>query len=35
LLFDLNVTITSFGQDTSGEIYLVSDNGDILRLGRQ
>jgi glucose/arabinose dehydrogenase len=35
LLFDLNVTITSFGQDTSGEIYLVSDNGDILRLAPQ
>lgn len=35
LLFDLNVTITSFGQDTSGEVYLVSDNGDILRLSRQ
>jgi glucose/arabinose dehydrogenase len=35
LLFDLDVTITSFGQDTSGEIYLVSDNGQVLRLAHQ
>jgi glucose/arabinose dehydrogenase len=35
LLFDLDVTITSFGQDSSGEIYLVSDSGDILRLVQQ
>lgn len=35
LLFDLDVTITSFGQDSSGEIYLVSDGGDILRLVQQ
>jgi glucose/arabinose dehydrogenase len=34
-LFDLDVTITSFGQDALGEVYLVSDNGDILRLGPQ
>ncbi|RPI95615.1 MAG: glucose dehydrogenase [Chloroflexi bacterium] len=33
LLFDLDVTITSFGQDAAGEIYLVSGSGDILRLG--
>jgi glucose/arabinose dehydrogenase len=32
LLFDMQVTITSFGQDDSGEIYLVSDNGGIYRL---
>jgi glucose/arabinose dehydrogenase len=32
LLFDMDVTITSFGQDESGEIYLVSDNGGIYRL---
>ena len=32
LLYDLDVTITSFGQDDSGEIYLVSDNGGIFRL---
>jgi len=35
LLFDMDVTITSFGQDTSGELYLVSDNGGILRFARQ
>ena len=34
-LFDLDVNITSFGQDTSGEIYLVSDNGGIFRLVHQ
>ena len=32
LLFDADVTITSFGQDKSGEIYLVSDNGGVYRL---
>lgn len=32
LLFDLDVTITSFGQDNAGEIYLVSDSGGIFRL---
>jgi glucose/arabinose dehydrogenase len=32
LLFDVEVTITSFGQDEAGEIYLVSDNGGIFRL---
>ena len=32
-LYDLDFTITSFGQDTSGEIYLLSDNGSIFRLG--
>jgi glucose/arabinose dehydrogenase len=35
LLFDLDVTITSFGQDEAGEVYLVSDNGGIYRLGPQ
>jgi glucose/arabinose dehydrogenase len=34
LLFDVDVTITSFGQDENGEVYLVSDNGGIYRLGR-
>ena len=34
-LFDVDVTITSFGQDDAGEIYLVSDNGGIYRLVRQ
>jgi glucose/arabinose dehydrogenase len=32
LLFDVDVTITSFGQDEAGEIYLISDNGGIFRL---
>ena len=31
-LFDVNFTITSFGQDESGEIYALSDNGNIYRL---
>ena len=35
LLFDVDVTITSFGQDENGEIYLVSDNGGIFRLVSQ
>jgi hypothetical protein len=35
LLFDVDVTITSFGQDASGELYLVSDGGDIFRLAQQ
>lgn len=35
LLFDLDVTITSFGQDESGELYLTSDNGGVFRLVRQ
>jgi glucose/arabinose dehydrogenase len=35
LLFDMEVTITSFGQDESGELYLASDNGGIYRLVRQ
>ncbi|HET9914660.1 MAG TPA: PQQ-dependent sugar dehydrogenase [Anaerolineales bacterium] len=35
LLFDLSFTITSFGQDGSGELYLVSDSGEILRLSHQ
>ena len=32
LLFDVDVTITSFGQDDAGEVYLISDNGGIFRL---
>ena len=35
LLFDVDVTITSFGQDENGEVYLVSDNGGIFRLAAQ
>jgi len=31
LLFDVDFTITSFGQDQSGELYLVSDNGGIYK----
>jgi glucose/arabinose dehydrogenase len=31
-LFDVDYTITSFGQDQSGEIYLVSDGGGIYKL---
>lgn len=34
-LFDVDVTITSFGQDENGEIYLISDNGGIFRLVSQ
>jgi glucose/arabinose dehydrogenase len=32
LLFDMDFTITSFGQDEAGEVYLISDNGGIYRL---
>lgn len=35
LLFDTDVTITSFGQDQSGELYLISDNGRVYRLVSQ
>jgi glucose/arabinose dehydrogenase len=31
-LFDVDYTITSFGQDQSGEIYLVSDSGGVYKL---
>ena len=31
-LFDLDINITSFGQDESGEIYLVGDGGGVYRL---
>ena len=34
-LFDLDVTVTSFGQDASGELYLLSDNGGVFRLVHQ
>jgi glucose/arabinose dehydrogenase len=34
-LFDLDVTITSFGQDASGELYLLSDNGGVFRFVHQ
>jgi glucose/arabinose dehydrogenase len=31
-LFDVDFTITSFGQDAAGEVYLVSDGGGIYKL---
>ena len=34
-LFTLDVPITSFGQDSSGELYLLSDSGAVLRLVHQ
>jgi len=34
LLFDTDVNITSFGEDESGEIYIVGDSGEIYRLER-
>lgn len=34
LLFDTDVNITSFGQDESGEVYIVADGGGIYRLVR-
>ena len=34
-LFDVDVTITSFGQDDAGEIYLLSDDGSIYRLSHK
>jgi hypothetical protein len=34
-LFDLDVTITSFGQDSSGELYILSDSGGVFRLVHQ
>jgi len=33
VMFETGVTITTFGQDESGEIYFASDNGTIYRLG--
>jgi len=34
-LFDLDVTVTSFGQDDAGEIYLLSDVGNVYRLSQK
>jgi glucose/arabinose dehydrogenase len=34
-LFDVDYTITSFGQDENGEIYLVSDSGGVYRLSQK
>ena len=35
VMFDTGVTITSFGQDESGEIYLASDNGNVYHLTKK
>jgi glucose/arabinose dehydrogenase len=35
LMFETGVTITTFGQDESGEIYLASDTGDIYLLTKK
>jgi len=35
LLFEARVQITSFGQDESGEVYLLSDGGDVYKLVRK
>jgi glucose/arabinose dehydrogenase len=32
LLFDLDVTIASFGEDEAGELYLASDSGQVYKL---
>lgn len=34
LLFQVNARITSFGQDEAGELYIIDDGGEILRLTR-
>jgi glucose/arabinose dehydrogenase len=35
VMFETGVTITSFGQDESGEIYLASDNGNVYHLTKK
>jgi hypothetical protein len=35
VLFEAGVTITSFGEDETGELYLASDNGGIYILARK
>jgi len=35
LLFETNARITSFGQDKAGEIYLLSDTGEVYKLIRK
>lgn len=35
LLFDTDVRITSFGQDESGEVYLLNDGGGVYKLVRR
>jgi glucose/arabinose dehydrogenase len=34
-LFDVDFTITSFGQDEKGEVYAVSDSGSVYRLSQK
>ena len=34
-LFEAGVTITSFGQDDAGEVYLLSDAGDVYKLAKK
>jgi len=35
LLFDVDANITSFGQDESGELYLLDDGGGVFRFARR
>jgi glucose/arabinose dehydrogenase len=35
LLFDVDFTITTFGQDASGELYMLSDSGGVYRLTKK
>lgn len=35
LMFEANIRITSFGQDESGEVYLLGDGGEVLKLVRK
>jgi hypothetical protein len=35
LMFETNVRITSFGQDESGEVYLLADTGEVYQLIRK
>jgi glucose/arabinose dehydrogenase len=35
LLFDVDFTITTFGQDASGELYMLSDSGGVYRLAKK
>lgn len=35
VLFGTHVTITSFGQDEAGEVYFLSDSGDVYKLAKK
>lgn len=35
VLFETRLTVTTFGQDEAGEVYLASDSGQVLRLVRR